>query len=170
MLIPIIFLKILLKKNKNTDNLSFENKKIFYLFILISFVFWFKFSPVYRFAVPYFLCLIFIITLRFNIIKKFSTNLFLILIVVSILFNFSKNILRISNNDIIFFGIKEIKNKFFKDKLSKNEFIFVHRPNIKNNKNGWQGRLCWNIPFACSYNELIVNKNYGYLFFSKLNK
>ena len=171
MLIPIISLKIFLKKNKNTDNLSFENKKIFYLFILISFVFWLKFSPVYRFAVPYFLCLIFIITLRFNIIKKFSTNLFLILIVVSILFNFSKNILRISNNDIIFFGIKEIKNKSFKDKLSKNEFIFVHRPDIDNNKkNGWQGRLCWNIPFVCSYNELIVNKNYGYLFFSKLNK
>ena len=41
MLIPIILLKILLKKNKNADNLLFENKKIFYLFILISFVFWF---------------------------------------------------------------------------------------------------------------------------------
>ena len=37
----------------------------------------------------------------------------------------SKNIIRISNDDIIFFGIKEIKNKFFKDKLSKNEFIYI---------------------------------------------
>ena len=59
--------------------------------------------------------------------------------------------------------------KFFKDKLSKNEFIFVHRPDTKNNKNGWQGRLCWDIPFMCSYNKINVDKNYGYLFFSKLN-
>ena len=169
MLIPIILLKILLKKNKNADNLSFENKKIFYLFILISFVFWFKFSPVYRFAVPYFLCLIFIITLRFNIIKKFSTNLFLILIVVSILFNFSKNILRISDKKEVFLGIEKIDNKFFIDQSSINEFIFVHRPDIKNNKNGWQGRLCWDISFICSYNKIKVDKKYSYLFLTKLS-
>jgi len=169
MLIPIILLKILLKKNKNADNLSFENKKIFYLFILISFVFWFKFSPVYRFAVPYFLCLIFIITLRFNIIKKFSTNLFLILIVVSILFNFSKNILRISDKKEVFLGIEKIDNKFFIDQSSINEFIFVHRPDIKNNKNGWQGRLCWDISFICSYNKIKVDKKYNYLFLTKLS-
>ena len=169
MLIPIILLKILLKKNKNADNLLFENKKIFYLFILISFVFWFKFSPVYRFAVPYFLCLIFIITLRFNIIKKFSTNLFLILIVVSILFNFSKNILRISDKKEVFLGIEKIDNKFFIDQSSINEFIFVHRPDIKNNKNGWQGRLCWDISFICSYNKIKVDKKYSYLFLTKLS-
>ena len=169
MLIPIILIKILLKKNKNADNLSFENKKIFYLFILISFVFWFKFSPVYRFAVPYFLCLIFIITLRFNIIKKFSTNLFLILIVVSILFNFSKNILRISDKKEVFLGIEKIDNKFFIDQSSINEFIFVHRPDIKNNKNGWQGRLCWDISFICSYNKIKVDKKYSYLFLTKLS-
>jgi len=167
MLIPIILLKILLKKNKNADNLSFENKKIFYLFILISFVFWFKFSPVYRFAVPYFLCLIFIITLRFNIIKKFSTNLFLILIVVSILFNFSKNILRISDKKEVFLGIEKIDNKFFIDQSSINEFIFVHRPDIKNNKNGWQGRLCWDIKFLCSYGEIDINSSNNYLIIKK---
>jgi len=167
MLIPIILLKILLKKNKNADNLLFENKKIFYLFILISFVFWFKFSPVYRFAVPYFLCLIFIITLRFNIIKKFSTNLFLILIVVSILFNFSKNILRISDKKEVFLGIEKIDNKFFIDQSSINEFIFVHRPDIKNNKNGWQGRLCWDIKFLCSYGEIDINSSNNYLIIKK---
>ena len=167
MLIPIILLKILLKKNKNADNLLFENKKIFYLFILISFVFWFKFSPVYRFAVPYFLCLIFIITLRFNIIKKFSTNLFLILIVVSILFNFSKNILRISDKKEVFLGIEKIDNKFFIDQSSINEFIFVHRPDIENNKNGWQGRLCWDIKFLCSYGEIDINSSNNYLIIKK---
>jgi len=167
MLIPIILLKILLKKNKNADNLLFENKKIFYLFILISFVFWFKFSPVYRFAVPYFLCLIFIITLRFNIIKKFSTNLFLILIVVSILFNFSKNILRISDKKEVFLGIEKIDNKFFIDQSSINEFIFVHHPDIKNNKNGWQGRLCWDIKFLCSYGEIDINSSNNYLIIKK---
>jgi len=167
MLIPIILLKILLKKNKNADNLLFENKKIFYLFILISFVFWFKFSPVYRFAVPYFLCLIFIITLRFNIIKKFSTNLFLILIIFSLSFNFSKNILRISDKKEVFLGIEKIDNKFFIDQSSINEFIFVHRPDIKNNKNGWQGRLCWDIKFLCSYGEIDINSSNNYLIIKK---
>ncbi len=170
MLLPIIFFKIFFKRINSKNSLSFENKKIFYLFVFISFIFWFKFSPVYRFAVPYFLCLVFIITLRFNIIKDFSKKIFVLLIIFSIFFNFSKNILRISNNDKIFFGIKKMNNNFFTDNLSENEFIIVRRPDIESNKeNGWQGRLCWDIPFVCSYNEILVNKKNGYLFFSKLN-
>jgi len=105
--------------------------------------------------------------LRFNIIKKFSTNLFLILIVVSILFNFSKNILRISDKKEVFLGIEKIDNKFFIDQSSINEFIFVHRPDIKNNKNGWQGRLCWDIKFLCSYGEIDINSSNNYLIIKK---
>ena len=101
--------------------------------------------------------------------KNFSKNFFLVLIIFSLFFNFSKNILRISSEADIFFGIKKIDNKYFVDDLSKNKFVSVHRPDDKNNKNGWQGRLCWDIPFICSYNKMTVNKKYGYLFFSKLN-
>ena len=85
------------------------------------------------------------------------------------MFNFTKNILRIDNEDYIVFGIEKIQNQFYIDKLSENNFIKVYRPDIENNKNGWQGRLCWDIPFLCSYKEIRVNKNYGYLIFSKLN-
>ena len=38
----------------------------------------------------------------------------------------------------------------------------------KNSKNGWQGRLCWNIPFICSYNKLEVEKKNGYLIIKKV--
>ena len=63
-----------------------------------------------------------------------------------------------------------MNNNFYTDNLSENKFIIVRRPDIDNNKeNGWQGRLCWDIPFVCSYNEILVNKKNGYLFFSKLN-
>ena len=40
---------------------------------------------------------------------------------------------------------------------------------LKNNsKNGWQGRLCWNTPFICSYNKLDIRKKNGYLIINKL--
>ena len=167
--LPILLLIFFLPKEKNKSNLFLENKSLFILFIFLSFIYWFKFSPVYRFSIPYFLSLFFIISLNFYANREFSKKIFLFLILFSLLFNFTKNILRINNKDYIFFGIENIQNQFYVDKLSENNFIKVYRPDIKNNKNGWQGRLCWDIPFICSYKEIRVNKNYGYLFFSKLN-
>ena len=167
--LPILLLIFLLNKEKKEFRLYFKNKRLFILFIFLSFTFWLKFSPVYRFSIPYFLSLFFIISLNFYANKEFSKKIFLFLILFSLLFNFTKNILRINNKDYIFFGIESIQNQFYVDKLSENNFIKVYRPDIKNNKNGWQGRLCWDIPFICSYKEIRVNKNYGYLFFSKLN-
>ena len=85
------------------------------------------------------------------------------------IFNFSKNILRIIENDKVFFGLKKIENSFINISNSKNNFISINKPDIeKNIKNGWQGRLCWDIEFLCSYNEINVNKKYGYLIISKL--
>ena len=51
---------------------------------------------------------------------------------------------------------------------SNNDFIEVNKPDMKNNKTGWQGRLCWDIPFLCTYRVIKVDKKNGYLFFSKL--
>ena len=167
--LPILLLIFLLTKKKKKLKLYFENKRLFILFRFLSFIFWLKFSPVYRFSIPYFLSLFFIISLNFYINKEFSKKIFLFLIIFFLLFNFTKNILRIDNEDYIVFGIEKIQNQFYIDKLSENNFIKVYRPDIENNKNGWQGRLCWDIPFLCSYKEIRVNKNYGYLIFSKLN-
>jgi hypothetical protein len=169
MLIPIILLIVLSHKEKNKIKLVFKYKTFFYIFIFLSFVFWLKFSPVYRFAIPYFLTFFFLISLKSYINNKFSTKIFLILIIFSLSFNFSKNILRISDKKEVFLGIEKIDNKFFIDQSSINEFILVHRPDIKNNKNGWQGRLCWDISFICSYNKIKVDKKYSYLFLTKLS-
>ncbi len=87
------------------------------------------------------------------------------------LFNFSKNILRIYNEETILFGIKKIDNEFVLNKSLNNKHVKIHFPDIKKNmKNGWQGRLCWDTPFICSYNNLEVKKNNGYLIINKLKK
>ena len=137
---------------------------------ILSFLFWLNFSPVYRFAVPYFLSLFFIFSINFYLKRDFSKKIFLLLISISLIFSFSKNILRLKNQKELFFGIEKINNKFYKDKKSNNKFVNIYRPDIDSNKNGWQGRLCWNIPFLCSYNHLNVDKKYGYLILSKLKK
>ena len=56
------------------------------------------------------------------------------------------------------------------NKKNKNKIITIYRPDIRNNsKNGWQGRLCWDIPFICSSNELSIEKKNGYLLINKIN-
>lgn len=164
---PPILLLIFSNKYDNRNFLKFENKKLFYLFILISFSFWFKFSPVYRFSIPYFISLIFVLTVSQFVQRKFSKKTFITLFCIAITFNFSKNIIRVLNKDNIFYGIEKINNRFVVEEFSKNNFIDVYKPDVKNNKNGWQGRLCWDIPFFCTYNKINVNKKNGYLIISK---
>ena len=66
-------------------------------------------------------------------------------------------------------GIQKIDNRYILNQTYGNEFIKVFRPDVESNsKNGWQGRLCWNIPFICSYNKLDVIKKNGYLIINKL--
>ena len=66
-------------------------------------------------------------------------------------------------------GVLKVDNQFILDEKNNNEFIKVYRPDIKKNStNGWQGRLCWNTPFICSYNILDIKKKNGYLIINKL--
>ena len=86
------------------------------------------------------------------------------------IFNFTKNIIRISSEDEIFFRVKKIKNYFITYPQKNKDEILVYKPNLEKNLiNGWQGRLCWDIPFICSYNEIKIDKKYSYLFVNKLN-
>ncbi len=167
MFLPII-LFLFFSKQKEKKFLMFNEKKIFILFLVIYFSFWFKFSPVFRFAIPLFLSLIFILTINFFAYREITKKIFIITFSIALLFNLSKNTLRLSQKEKIYFGVEKVSNFFVKDKSSENNFINVYKPDLKNNNNGWQGILCWDIPFLCSYNKITVDKNNGYLFISKL--
>ena len=170
-IIPVSIILFLSKKNneKGNHSLRFNYQVFFSLFVFFGFLFWFTFSPVYRFGIIYFLSLTFVLTFKVYEIKIISNKILYFMILVCLLFNFSKNIFRIGNEQTVFFGVKKIVNKFTKITKSENNFTSVNRPDTENNsKNGWQGRLCWDINFLCSYNEISVDKKYGYLIISKL--
>jgi hypothetical protein len=172
MLIPIIIFLLLSKNNNNninnTNNINYL--KIFIFFLLLGFIFWFTLSPVYRFGILYFLCLIFIFTVPLYKKKIFSKKVFLTLLCLFLTFNFSKNISRIIQKNYIVFGIDKVNNQYVLNDDYNNNVISVFRPDIEANKlngNGWQGRLCWDIPFMCSYNKIKVNLINNYYFISK---
>ena len=167
-IVPSLLFLIFLKKESKFKN-YFKEKTALYIFLFFSLMFWLNFSPVYRFATHLFVTLLFILLSGFFLSKIFSKKIFIIFISIFILFSFSKNVLRIINTEDIFIGIQKIDNLYiFRDDVS-NEYAKIYRPDIeKNKKNGWQGRLCWNTPFICSYNKLNVNKKNGYLIINKL--
>ena len=170
MIFPVILFLFISNKIILPKKLELKKIKIFIFFILIGFLFWFTFSPVYRFGIIYFISVIFLITLYFYQNRVFSKKKFIILILIFLLFNFSKNILRIYDEDKIFYGIKKIKNEFLEYKNNNNERFSVFYPdnqkNIKNG-NGWQGRLCWDIKFLCSYGEIDISSFNNYLIIKK---
>tara|TARA_Y100000389_G_scaffold141269_1_gene139106 strand:+ start:2253 stop:3905 length:1653 start_codon:yes stop_codon:yes gene_type:complete len=167
-LIPSL-LFIFFLKNKNQTNILFNGKFILYIFLTLSIIFWLHFSPVYRFAIHLFATLIFILISKFLITKKFSKKIFVSFVTVFILFSFYKNISGLNKVDNIYLGIQKINNKYILNKISNNEFVSIFHPDVENNsKNGWQGRLCWNTPFICSYNKLDVKKKNRYLIISKI--
>ena len=153
------------------NNILFLKKKIFlFLFLLMGFVFWLNFSPVYRFAIYLFVTLTFMILVNLLVKREFSKKIFIIFISIFLLFNFSKNINRLYKSDSIFLGIQKINNKYIFNESYVSKYVKIYYPDIKKNqKNGWQGRLCWDTPFICSYNKLDVEKKYGYLIINKLN-
>ena len=167
-IIPLIIFVLFLKKT-DQNNYQFKNKNILIFFLLFSLLFWLNFSPVYRFAIHLFATLIFIIFSDIFLSKKFSQKIFTILIIIFVFFSFSKNIIRVNKIDNLFVGIQKINNEYLINDKDSNEYAKIYRPDIeKNKKNGWQGRLCWNTPFICSYNKLDVNKKNGYLIINKL--
>ena len=109
------------------------------------------------------------ISYKFYIKKKFSKNIFIIFVSIFLIFNFSKNIRRINDTKNVFVGIQKIENQYLLNKVNSNEYANIYYPDIKKNKkNGWQGRLCWDTPFICSYNKLEVGKKNGYLIINRL--
>ena len=169
MLIPLLIFFFVLRKKK-TNFLKFSQKKNLFLFCIFSLLFWLNYSPVIRFAIPIFVTLIFLIFSGLFFSREFSKKLFISFTLIFLIFNFSKNFLRIIDSDEIFFGIQKIENKFLVNKINSNRFANIYYPDTKKNeKNGWQGRLCWNIPFICSRNNLDVYKKNGYLIINKIH-
>ena len=77
--------------------------------------------------------------------------------------------MRLTKVENIFFGILKIENQYILNNSNTKQIRKIFQPDIKKNStNGWQGRLCWNIPFICSYNSLEIKKKYGYLIINKL--
>ena len=166
--LPTLIFIFTLKRNAN-NSLFFKEKKILYIFLFLNLFFWLNFSPVYRFAIHLFATLIFLFLLNFLILSEFSKKKFIIFISIFILFSFSKNIIRINNTDNIFLGIQKMDNKYIFDETHSNKYVNVFYPDIETNHlNGWQGRLCWDIPFICTYNKIEVKNKYGYLIINKL--
>ncbi len=166
-ILPLIILVPFLKKTE-IQNYHFKNKNVLIIFLFLSLFFWLNFSPVYRFATHLFVTLIFVIFSGIFLYRIFSKKVFIVLTVVFVFFSFSKNLIRIYKTDDIFFGVQKIYNQYLLDETDSNEFAKIFRPDIKNNlKNGWQGRLCWNTPFICSWNKLKIEKKNNYLFLIK---
>ena len=77
--------------------------------------------------------------------------------------------IRLNKVENIFLGVLKIENKYLLNEKNINQLVKIYRPDVENNlKNGWQGRLCWDIPFICSYNSLGVKIKNGYLIINKL--
>ena len=166
--LPVLIF-IIFQKNKIEQKLILREKLGIYLFLILGLLFWLNFSPVYRFAIHLFLILIFVLLINSMVLKNFSKKVFLIFIIIFIFFSFSKNIIRLKKVENVFLGIQKIENKYVLNDKNVNQLIKIYRPDIENNSmNSWQGRLCWDIPFICSYNKLDVKKKNGYLFINKL--
>ena len=168
MILPVL-LFLFFQKKKNDDKFIFSEKLGLYLFLLLGFLFWLNFSPVYRFAIYLFLTLIFALFVRNLSSKVFSKKIFTIFIMSFVFFSFSKNIIRLTKVENIFLGVIKIDNQYKLSDKNISELVKVYEPDIKKNlSNGWQGGLCWNIPFICSYNKLELRKKNGYLIINKL--
>ncbi len=163
-LLPSMLFLFFLKKKKKNRFFFKENISI-YIFLFVGLIFWLYFSPVYRFAIHLFLTFLFMLLLNFFYFKQFSKKVFIIFFSIFILFNFSKNFLRLNKENDIYFGIQKIQNEYLENIQYSNKHAKIFFPDDKNNsQNGWQGRLCWDIPFICSRKNLNIYKKNNYLF------
>ena len=168
MILPILFF-LFSQKNKMNNNLSLNDKFGLYFFLILGFLFWINYSPVYRFAIHLFITLIFVLLISNLVLRKFSNKIFFVFTIIFIFFSFTKNIIRLSKVEDIFVGIIKIDNQYILNNENSNQIRKIYKPDLKKNSvNGWQGRLCWNIPFICSYNRLDVREKNGYLVINKL--
>ena len=168
MTMPVL-LFLFFQKKKINNKFIFNDKLGLYLFLILGLIFWLNFSPVYRFAIYLFITLVYVLLINSLILRYFSKKIFIIFFMIFIFFNFSKNIMRLIKVESIFFGVLKIENQYILNNSNTEQIRKIFKPDIKKNSiNGWQGRLCWNIPFICSYNSLEIKKKYGYLIINKL--
>ena len=168
MILPILFF-LFSQKNKMNNKFSLNDKFGLYFFLILGFLFWINYSPVYRFAIHLFITLIFVLLISNLVLRKFSNKIFFVFTIIFIFFSFTKNIIRVSKVEDIFVGIIKIDNQYILNNENSNQIRKIYKPDLKKNSvNGWQGRLCWNIPFICSYNRLDVKEKNGYLVINKL--
>ena len=163
-----VFILLIISSRLKYIKLNFHFDDILIFLLLISNIVIFLKSPVIRFHhlifILFFICLFLLI--RKGFIKN---NFYGAILALLILFNFNKNIIRINDTKKVFVGIQQIENQYLINEINSNEYVNIYYPDIKKNKkNGWQGRLCWDIPFICSYNKLDVGKKNGYLIINKL--
>jgi len=171
MSLPVILFFSLLKKSPNKKKIIFVNTIFFLFFIFVSFIFWFNYSPVYRFGIIYFLSTITLLVFYLYKNKIFNKYIFTMIFILIIFFNFTKNLIRIKNESNIFVGIKKIQNEYVINTKSTNSFLPVWQPDIEQNAkrgNGWQGRLCWDIKFICTKNKVQIQKKNNYFIISAL--
>ncbi len=167
MTLPVLIF-IFFQKKKINNKFIFNDKLGLYLFLILGLIFWLNFSPVYRFAIYLFLTLIYVLLIGSLISRYFSKKIFIFFVMIFIFFSFSKNIVRLTKVENIFLGILKIENQYILNNTNTDQIRKIFRPDIKKNSaNGWQGRLCWNIPFICSSKSLEVRKKYGYLIINK---
>ena len=171
MLLPMITIYFFTKKKNEKNPRANEIRLYLLIFVLISLVFWLTFSPVYRFAVPFFVTAVFLTLYIFFNKREIPNNLFLIFIIICLSFSFIKNVNRIYEKKKIVFGIDKMVNKYLLDKEnSKNHTNIFFVDNENNQSNGWQGRLCWDVPVVCTYMKIQVNRDNNYLFINKLSE
>ena len=170
MIVPLLLFLLILKNDKKKNLLNLNGFYFFIFFTIIGFIFWFNFSPVYRFGILYFLSLTLLLTFFIYKKKSFSRKIFINFLLIFLVFNFSKNISRLTQEDKIFFGIKKIDNEYIENKNNYKNAIKIFMPDFEENKkkgNGWQGKLCWDIEFLCTKNKVSISKKNNYLIIEK---
>ena len=139
MILPVL-LFLFFQKKKNDDKFIFSEKLGLYLFLLLGFLFWLNFSPVYRFAIYLFLTLIFALFVRNLSSKVFSKKIFTIFIMSFVFFSFSKNIIRLTKVENIFLGVIKIDNQYKLSDKNISELVKVYEPDIKKKFIKWMAR------------------------------
>jgi len=175
-IIPFIILIIFnIKSSSNDENdilKSLINMKLFFIFIslftIFGLVIWFTKSPVIRFGIPYLFSLIFLISILITQILKinFKKGLYFV-IILSVVFNISKNIDRIIKNNSKNYW-PHILNIDYSTKL-QNGFE-INYPNSKTNSH--KAKLCWSVPYICSVSKgenLQFDKKFSYMFVKTKN-
>ena len=133
MTLPLLIFIFVLKKRPVT-HVVFQERLILAFFIALGFLFWLSYSPVFRFAIHFFITLIFLFFSSILISREFSKKKFVIFISVFLIFNFSKNIFRISDVEKTFLGIQKIENEYILNNKISNKYANIYYPDFKRNR------------------------------------